>query len=87
MWEALGLKAENDERIFNLQVQTYNPSSPIQAPGPAGAVAPAQRVSGPSTGSLLLGIGSSVLDGANKAIGNKTLDASRLSFGNIFKIT
>lgn len=86
MWDALGLKAENDERLYSLQVQTYNPSPPIQAPGPAGAVAPAQRVSEPSSGSLLLGIGSSILDGAKTSINNKTLDASKLRFSNIFKI-
>lgn len=87
MWDALGLKAETDERLYSLQVQTYNPSTPIQTPGPAGAVAPAQRVSGPSTGSLLVGIGSSFLDAGKTAINNKTLDASKLSFGHIFKIT
>ncbi|WP_038358593.1 hypothetical protein [Bosea sp. UNC402CLCol] len=87
MWDALGLKAENDERLYSLQVQTYNPSAPIQAPAPAGAVAPAQRVSGPSTGSLLLNIGSNILDAGKTAINNKTLDASKLSFGHIFKIT
>lgn len=87
MWDALGLKAENDERLYSLQVQTYNPSAPIQAPGPAGAVAPAQRVSGPSTGSLLLGIGSSVLDAGKSAITNKSWDGSLSGLSKAFKIT
>lgn len=76
MWEALGFKAEADERASNLAVKTYNPTGPIQAPAPAGAVMPAQKVSGPSSGSLWLGIGSGIADGVKTALNNKSLSSS-----------
>lgn len=85
-WEALGLKAENDERIFNLQAQTYNPSAPITAPGPAGSVAPAQRVSGPSVASLAVNVASSVVSGFNTAQTNKSWDGTLSGFAKAFKI-
>lgn len=85
-WDALGLKAENDERIFNLQVQTYNPTAPITAPGPAGSVTPAQQVSGPSSGSLLVGLASNVVSGFNTAQLNKSWDGSLSGLAKAFKI-
>jgi hypothetical protein len=80
-WEALGLKAESDDRLFNLQTQTYNPSGPIKTPGPAGAVMPAAPLSKPSSGALAINIGTSVLGGLNSAVASKSWNGKPETLG------
>lgn len=87
-FDALGLKAQADTNVLNLQVQTYNPSQLPQDPGPMAAVQQAQQVQGPSIGSALLNVGSSLVGSYNQAVKNQSIQPGfsgiKDGFSNLF---
>lgn len=54
--EMMGLKANADQALYNIPIQTYGPSAPIQAPSPVSPVAPAAPVAMPSQGALIANV-------------------------------
>lgn len=63
--ELQGIKADSDQAILNLPLNTYSPSKPISTPSPVAQVQTTQVGSTSSNGSLLAGVGASLVGGLN----------------------
>lgn len=61
--EMQGVKAQADNALINMPVQTYNPSTPINKPDPVSPVRQSEPVPMPSSGALAAGIAGSVIGG------------------------
>jgi len=61
--EAMGLKAQADQALYNIPIQSFGPSAPIQPPSPVNPVTPAAPVSMPSRGALIANVISTGIQG------------------------
>lgn len=61
--EAMGLKASADQQLYNLPIQTFQPSGPINPPSPVSPVQPAAPVAGPNRGAMIANIVGTVSTG------------------------
>lgn len=61
--EAMGLKASADQALYNIPIQTWGPTAPLNPPQPVSPVQPMAPVSQPSRGAMLVGVVGGVLQG------------------------
>jgi type II secretory pathway pseudopilin PulG len=54
--EAMGLKASADQQLYNIPLQTFQPSAPLNPPNPISPVTPAAPVASPSRGAMVANV-------------------------------
>lgn len=61
--DVLAVKADHDERIGSLQLQTTAPLAPLEQPSPVAPVQPARFDKGPSTAAMWVNVATGVVNG------------------------